>query len=202
MSAQAFRERSRTVSAQSWATICGTMVRDSDGHGEPLLQVFASHPAVGSIMGSPREVLPILQQPLCSLPVLAVATVLDLEVLWLYDRQLQRIIPVAEGQTSMAVLVGSKQLAHIQGNDALGRITKVLFSLPEGDDNVAADARHTLDALELGPVVEAQSGGQRLVTASARSPGPARTDAGANRVFGKCGGPGYSSTSRGNWTDG
>ena len=48
----------------------------------------------------------------------------------------------------MAVLVGSKQLA-------LGRVTEVLLSLPEGDDNVAADARHTLDALDLGPVVEA-----------------------------------------------
>ena len=59
-------------------------------------------------MGWPREVLPILQQPLCSLPILAVATVLDVGVLWLYDRRLQRIIPVAEGQRSIAVLVGSK----------------------------------------------------------------------------------------------
>ena len=154
-----FRERSRTVSAQSWATIRGTMVRDSDGQGEPWLQVFASHSAVGNIMGWPRELLPVFQQLLCSLPVLAVATVLDVGALWLYDRQLQRIIPVAEGQKSMAVLVGPKQLARIQGDDALGRITEVLLSLPEGEDNVAADARHTLDALDLEPVVEARSGG-------------------------------------------
>ena len=76
----------------------------------------------------------------------------------------------------MAVLVGSKQLARIQGDNALGRITEVLLSLPEGDDNMAADARHTLDALGLEPVVEARSGGQRMVIASARSPGPAGMD--------------------------
>ena len=58
-----FWERSRMVSAQSCATIRGTMVRDSDGQGEPWLQVFANHPAVGNIMGWPREVLPVLQQP-------------------------------------------------------------------------------------------------------------------------------------------
>ena len=135
--------------AQSWATIRGTMVRDTDSQGEPWLQVFANHLAVGNIMGWPREVLPVLQQPLCSLPVLAVATVLDVGVLWLYDRQLQRIIPVAEEQRSMAVLVGSKQLARIQGDAAPGRITEVLLSLPEGDNNVATDTRHTLDALGL-----------------------------------------------------
>ena len=158
----AFRERSHTVSAQCWATIYGTMVRGPDGRGEPWPQVSASHPAVGYIMGSPREVLPILQQPLCFIPVLGVATVLDVEALWLYDRQLHRIILVAEGQRSMAVLVGSKKLARIQGDDALGRVTEVLLSLPEGDDKVAADAHHTLDALDLGLVVEAQSGGQRF----------------------------------------
>ena len=100
--------------------------------------------------------LPVLQQPLCSLPVLAVATVLDVGVLWLYDRHLQRIILVAEGQRSMDVLVGSKQLARIQGDDAQGCITEVLLSLPEGDDNVAANARHMLAALGLQPVVEAR----------------------------------------------
>ena len=67
----------------------------------------------------------------------------------------------------MAVPVGSKRLAWIQGDDALGRVTEVLLSLPQGDDNVAAHARHTLDALDLGPVVEAQSGGQPFVVASA-----------------------------------
>ena len=76
----------------------------------------------------------------------------------------------------MVVLVGSKQLARIQGDDALGRVMEVLLSLPEGDDNVAADARHALDALDLGPVVGALSGGKRSVVASARSPGQARVD--------------------------
>ena len=63
---------------------------------------------------------------------------------------------------------------------------------------MAVDARDTLDAWDLGPVVEAQPGGQRLVIVSARSPGQAKMDvigeivqdyisklvAGANRVFG------------------
>ena len=44
-------------------------------------------------MGWPREVPPVLQQPLCSLPILAVAVVLDVGTLWLYDRQLRRAIP-------------------------------------------------------------------------------------------------------------
>ena len=96
--------------------------------------------------------------------------------MWLYDRQLQRIIPLAGEKRSMAVLVGSKQLARIQGDDALGCITEVLLSLPEGDDNVAADARHNLDALGPEPVVEARSPGQHMVIVSARSPGPARVD--------------------------
>ena len=143
------------------------MVRDPDGHDEPWLKVFVGHPAVGSIMGWPREVLPIFQQPLCSLPVLAVATVLDVGELWLYDRQLRRVVPVAEGQKCMAVLVGSEHLTRIQGDDAPGRITEVLLSLLDGDDNASASARHTLDTLDLEPAVEAQSGGQRLVIASA-----------------------------------
>ena len=133
------------------------MVRGSDGQGEPWLQVLANHPAVGNIMGWPRAVLPVLQRALCSLPILAVATMLDVGALWLDDRQLRRIIPVAEGQRSMAVLVGSKQLARIQGDDAPGRITEVLLSLPERDDNVAADARHTLDALGLETVGQEDS---------------------------------------------
>ena len=127
-------------------------------------------------MGWPREVLPALQQPLCNLPVLAVATMRDVGALWLYDRQLRGVIPVAEGQRSMAVLVGSKQLARIKGDDAPGRITEVLLSLPEGDDNVAADTRHTLGALGLRAVVEPRSGGQRMVIASARGPGLAGVD--------------------------
>ena len=71
----------------------------------------------------------------------------------------------------MAVLVGSKQLARVQGDDAQCHVTEAMFSLPEGDDHVAADARHTLDALGLAAVVEARAGGQRLVLASARGPG-------------------------------
>ena len=57
----AFRERSGMVFAQSWATVHGTMVRGPDDQSEPWLQVFAHHPAVGNIMGWPREVLQVLQ---------------------------------------------------------------------------------------------------------------------------------------------
>ena len=122
-------------------------------------------------MGWPREVLPVLQQPLCSLPILAVAVVVDVGTLWLYDRQLRRAIPAVTEQRSMAVLVGSKQLARVQGDDAQGHVTEAMFSLPEGDDHVAVDARHTLDTLGLAAVIEARAGGQRLVLASARGPG-------------------------------
>ena len=76
----------------------------------------------------------------------------------------------------MAVLVGSKHLARIQGDDAPGRVKVVLLSLPEGDDNASTDARPTMDALDLEPVVEAQSGGQQLVIASAQSPSQAGVD--------------------------
>ena len=41
---------------------------------------------------------------------------------------------------------------------------------------MAADTRHTLDALGLGAVVDARSGGQRMVIASAQGPGPAGVD--------------------------
>ena len=138
----AFRQRYRMVSAQSWATVRGTMVQSPGGGSEPWLQVFADHPAVGSVMGFPREVLPVLQQALCNLPVLAVATMRELGAMWLYDRQLQGVIPATTGQRSIAVLVGSKQLARIQGDDEQGHVTEVLLALPEGDENVAADARH------------------------------------------------------------
>ena len=96
---------------------------------------------------------------------------LDVGTLWLYDRQLQRAIPAVTERRSMAMLVGSKQLARVQGDDAQGHVTEAMFSLPEGDDHVAADARHTLDTLGLAAVVEARAGGQRLVLASARGPG-------------------------------
>ena len=167
----AFREWSRVVSAQSWAMVSGTMVRGPDGQSDPWLQVYADHPAVGNVTGWPREVLPVFQQPLCSLPVLAVAVVLDVGTLWLYDRQLRRAIPAVTERRSMAVLVGSKQLARVQGDDAQGHVTEAMFSLLDGDDHVAADARHTLDTLGLMAVVEARAGGQRLVLASARGPG-------------------------------
>ena len=68
----------------------------------------------------------------------------------------------------MAVLVGSKQLAGMQGNKAQGNVTVVMFSLPEEDDQVRANAHHTLDTLGLTAVVEAPAGGQRLLLASAR----------------------------------
>ena len=172
----AFREQSCMVFAQSWATTRATMVRGSQDRREPWLQVFAGHPAVGNIMGWPREVLPVLQQPLCNLPVFAVAPMLDVGALWLYDRQLQRVIPVAAAHRSMAALVRSRPLARIRGDNAPGRITEVLLSRPEGDDNVAAETRHMLGALGLGAFVEARSGGQRMVIASARGPGLAGVD--------------------------
>ena len=166
-----FREWSRVVSAQSWALVHGTKVRSTDGQSDPWLHVYANHPAVGNVMGWPREVLPVLQQPMCSLPILAVAVALDVGTLWLYDWQLRRAIPAVTEQRSMAVLVGSKQLARVQGDDAQGHVTEAMFSLPEGDDHVAADARHTLDTLGLAAVIEARAGGQRLVLASAKGPG-------------------------------
>ena len=85
----AFREWCRVVSAQSWAMLSGTLVRGPDGQSDPWLQVYTDHPAVVKVMGWPREVLPVFQQPLCSLPVLAVAVVLNVGTLWLYDGQLQ-----------------------------------------------------------------------------------------------------------------
>ena len=115
--------------------------------------------------------LPVFQQPLCSLPILAVAVVPDVGTLWLYDRQLRRAIRAVTERRSMAVLVGSKQLARVQGDDAQSHIAEAMFSLQEGDDHVAADARHTLDTLGLAAVIEARAGGQRLVLASARGPG-------------------------------
>ena len=170
----AFREWSCVVSAQSWAMVRGTMVRGPDGQSDPWLQVYADHRAVGNVMGWPREVLPVFQQPLCSLQVLAVVVVLDVSTLWLYDRQLRRAIPAVAERRSMAVLVGSKQLARVQGDDAQGHVTEAMFSLPEGDDHVAADARHTLDTLGLAAVIEARAGGKRLVLASAKGPGTRR----------------------------
>ena len=99
-----FWEQYRTVSAQSSATICGTMVRGSDGQSQPWLLVSADHLAVENSKGSLCELLPVLQPLLCNLPVLAV----------------ERVIPVAEGQQSMAVLVGSKQFARIEGGQCAG----------------------------------------------------------------------------------
>ena len=76
----------------------------------------------------------------------------------------------------MTVLVGSKQLARVQGDDTQGHVMGAMFSLPEGDDQVAADARHTLDTLGLAAVIESRAGGQSLVLASARGPGQDRVD--------------------------
>ena len=146
------------------------MARSPDGQSDPWFQVYTNHPAVGNVMGWPREVLPVLQQPLCSLPILAVAVVLDVGTLWLYDRQLRRAIPAVTERRSMAVLVGSKQLARVQGDEAQGHVTEAMFSVPEGHDHVAADPRHTLDTLGLAAVIEARAGGQHLVLESARGP--------------------------------
>ena len=167
----AFQELSPMVSAQSWATIRGTMVRGADGRSEPWLQVFTGHLAGGNYMAWPRAVLSLLQQPLCNLPVCAVATMLDVGAMCLYDRRLQRVIPVGTGQQSMSVLMASKQSARIQGDVVPGHITEGLLSLSKGDDNVATNAGHTLDALSLGAVVGGRSGGQCMVTASAWGPG-------------------------------
>ena len=68
--------------------------------------------------------------------------------------------------------VGGLQAAGVgTRGDAQGHVTEAMFSLPEGDNNVAADARHTLDTLGLAAVVETRTGGQRLVLAYARGPG-------------------------------
>ena len=86
-----------SVPAQPWATIRGTMVRDSHGHDEPLLKVYVGLLAVGCVMGWPCGVVPVFQQPLCSLPVLAVAIVLDMGERWLCDSWLHRVALVAGG---------------------------------------------------------------------------------------------------------
>ena len=149
-----FRARSREVSAQSWATIRGTMVRDSDGHYEPWLKVFVGLGGVGNVMDRQCGVLPVFQQPLCSLENLRVAIALDIGELWLYDRRLRRVIPVPGWQGCPAVLVGPKQLAPVHGDDASGRVAAVLLSLPDGDGKAWAEACLTLDPLHVQPVVE------------------------------------------------
>ena len=59
----------------------------------------------------------------------------------------------------MAVRMGSKQLAPVQGEDAAGRVAAVLLSLPDGDDNTSAEAGLRLDPLHPEPVAEAQRDG-------------------------------------------
>ena len=178
----AFREWSRMVSALSCATVRAAKVQSPDGRSEPWLQLVIDYQAVGSVMGWPREVVPGLQQPLCNLPVLAVATMLVVGAMSLYDRRLWRVISATSGQRSIAVLVGSRQLARNQGDNAQGQVTEVLLSLLEVHDNVPAHARRALDALGLGAVVEARSGKQRMVIASARGPRLAGVDVIAEMV--------------------
>ena len=55
----------------------------------------------------------------------------------------------------MAIPVGPKQLALVQGDDARGRVTVVLLYLPNAYVNASAEARLTLDPLYLESVVEA-----------------------------------------------
>ena len=164
------------MSAQLWATVRGTMARNSDGHDDPWHTVFVGLPAARSVVDSPAGVLPVLQQALCSLPVLVVARVLGIGELWLHHRRLRRIIPLAEGQRCMAVLIGPKQLALVEGNNAHGRVALVLRSLLYGDDNVPAEARLRLDPLHVEPVVEAPSSGQRVVLAPVACPAQAGVD--------------------------
>ena len=57
-----FLARSHEGSAQSWATIHDTIVRNPHGHEEPWLKVFLGHPAAGSIMGWPSDVLLVVQR--------------------------------------------------------------------------------------------------------------------------------------------
>ena len=99
----------------------------------------------------------------------------DEEVARLLYRRVEEFtaeLPLTDGAVGfMAVLVGSKQLVRVQGDDAQGHVTDAMFSLPEGDYNVAADACHTLDTLGLAAFVEARTGGQRLVLVSARGRG-------------------------------
>ena len=122
--------------------------------------------------------------------------------MWLYDRQLRRVIPAETGLRSMAVLVGSKQLARIQEDDAQGHITEALLSLSEGDDNVAADARHTIDALGLKAVIEARSGGQRMVLACVRDPGLAGVDVMGRLCKTMAGGFSRTAREASRWCDG
>ena len=60
----AFRGWSCVVSTQSWATVRGTLVRGPGGQSDPWLQLYADHPALGNVLGGPREVLPVFQEPL------------------------------------------------------------------------------------------------------------------------------------------
>ena len=57
-----------------------------------------------------------------------------------------------------------------------GRVTAVLLTLPSGNDSAAADARLTLDPLQLEPVIEAKSGEQLLVLALEECPAQAEVD--------------------------
>ena len=56
----------------------------------------------------------------------------------------------------MAVLVISKQLEVVYGDDTPGCVAAMLPSMPTGNDNASAEARLTLDPLRLEPVLEAQ----------------------------------------------
>ena len=55
----AFCAQWREVSAQSWFTARGTMVRDSHCHDEPWLKVFVGLSDVHSVMGWQGGVLPV-----------------------------------------------------------------------------------------------------------------------------------------------
>ena len=54
----------------------------------------------------------------------------------------------------MAVLVGSKHLARMPEGDTPTCVTAVVLWLPDEEDNASSHTRHTLDTLDLEPVVD------------------------------------------------
>ena len=110
-------------------------------------------------------------------PMSVLRTIAATHLLSTADRRLlglgtRKRVPTADRSIHTPVLVGLEQLALAQGDVVPGRVAAVL-SLPDGDDNASAEAHLTLNPLNLEPVVKAQSGGQRLVLASAKCPAPA-----------------------------
>ena len=132
-------------------------MRDSDCNDRPWLETFIGHPAVGGILGWPDSLLLVFQRPLCSLPVLAVAMALNVGELWLHDRWVRRVAPVAGGPRCLAALVWPKPPALLQGGEVHGHVIAVMVTLPSGSYDESAEARLALDPMQLEPVVDARS---------------------------------------------